>query len=878
MRPRGGAATRRSQELKSFIEKKGPTPQCSGCKRSWLMVGGATKPQGSQKHSTACQVRRTQWAREELEATRKEKRQIEEELAAEMVRAQALRTRSTEMGETPDEKMEQKDAESGDSMSMEQQDAEIERGMKRAREEEEREMLEEQKEDNIEDFMIYSVSGPGPPWFDTNTGLPLEEARVKKGMEKERMSPNSFKTYVEADASEPVKYGVKPIRSGWVLTDRGETVKARLVAQEVNHGDWADVFAATPTWASLRLLLQMALKKGWKVKLADIATAFLHAVLDESERVYITPPATENAKGKVWRLLRSLYGLRKSPQRFQEHFAVMMRSIGFRRLLADPQIFYHEETGALVVAHVDDLMIAASEEDMPKIIKQIDSVFKVKWGEELGDKWSTFLGKQWRIMKEKVYVRIPEKYYETILAEHGLERCRTLSTPCVVQRAEGDDRPVDEERGHLLRRTIGRLMWIVPERPDLAFAVKEMARRVQNPTEQDLGVLKRLLRYIRGTTKMQLCLTLNVQQENQIVAIVDASWASGRDHRSTSGGTLWLDGYLLGQWSRTQPVVAQSTCEAELLALNTGAAEAKLIQSVLAEMNVNATTKVCSDSSSAVLVTTKRGLGRMRHMHVRQLWLQDEVKEGRINIEHLPGEVNVADLLTKPLPTARFEMLMANLGMELESDKEEALVAPIERYDGMIPIDLEMWIAEVENMDIIGELENNEYANDDDLLLEDPAGVVKPKCLHCHYTMMLMITESGVATWRCGWCSAMRPWTAYHDVDKVQEMVKEDSTWEHYFGQDHDPMWMPDFQSDGWSWSPEAASSSTAPSSTTLPVSQPATSCAASRVQDAPTQKQVNYLAVLCKRREKNFHDVMSKIHTKAQASLKIDELIRTTP
>ena len=109
-------------------------------------------------------------------------------------------------------------------------------------------------------------------------------------------------------------------------------------------------------------------------------------------------------------------------------------------------------------------------------------------------------------------------------------------------------------------------------------------------------------------------------------------------------------------------------------------------------------------------------------------------------------------------------------------------------------------------------------------------------------------------------------------------MMKEDSTWEHYFGQDHDPMWMPDFQSVGWSWSSEAASSSTAPASTTLPASQPATSSAASRVQDAPTQKQVNYLAVLCKRRGKNFHDVMNKIHTKAQASLKIDELIRTTP
>ena len=100
---------------------------------------------------------------------------------------------------------------------------------------------------------------------------------------------------------------------------------------------------------------------------------------------------------------------------------------------------------------------------------------------------------------------------------------------------------------------------------------------------------------------------------------------------------------------------------------------------------------------------------------MRQLWLQDEVKEGRISIEHLPGEVNVAGLLTKPLPTARFEMLTANLGVEVEGDKIEALAAPIERIDGMIPIDLEMWIAEVEDMGIIRGLEGNEYVNDGDL-------------------------------------------------------------------------------------------------------------------------------------------------------------------
>ena len=47
-------------------------------------------------------------------------------------------------------------------------------------------------------------------------------------------------------------------------------------------------------------------------------------------------------------------------------------------------------------------------------------------------------------------------------------------------------------------------------------------------------------------------------------------------------------------------------------------------------------------------------------------------------------------------------------------------------------------------------------------------------------------------------------------------------------------------------------------------------------MQSAPAQRQVDYLATQCGRRRKNFHDVMTRVHTKAEASLKIDELTRS--
>eukprot|EP00972_Heterocapsa_arctica_P024115 3553185-Heterocapsa_arctica.AAC.1 len=63
----------------------------------------------------------------------------------------------------------------------------------------------------------------------------------------------------------------------------------------------------------------------------------------------------------------------------------------------------------------------------------------------------------------------------------------------------------------------------------------------------------------------------------QIEVMVDASWANSADRKSTTGGVLRLQGLVLATWSRTQSVIAQSSCEAELLALNAGAIEGKLV-------------------------------------------------------------------------------------------------------------------------------------------------------------------------------------------------------------------------------------------------------------------------------------------------------------
>jgi hypothetical protein len=121
---------------------------------------------------------------------------------------------------------------------------------------------------------------------------------------------------------------------------------------------------------------------------------------------------------------------------------------------------------------------------------------------------------------------------------------------------------------------------------------------------------------------------------------------------------------MVAQWSRTQPIIAMSSCEAELLALNEGAREAKLVQGLLGELHVKLPVRVYTDSGSARLMAYRRGPGRMKHIELRQLWLQEQVRSKMFEIEKIPTEQNLADVLTKPLGKERLEYFRPRLGLE----------------------------------------------------------------------------------------------------------------------------------------------------------------------------------------------------------------------
>ena len=99
----------------------------------------------------------------------------------------------------------------------------------------------------------------------------------------------------------------------------------------------------------------------------------------------------------------------------------------------------------------------------------------------------------------------------------------------------------------------------------------------------------------------------------------------------------------------TQPIISLSSVEAEYFGLVKAAGIALGHQSLMAEMGMYAKVRVWADSSVAVGICGRSGLGKLRHVQTHTLWVQERVRSGAIELRKVNGLVNPADLVTKHL-------------------------------------------------------------------------------------------------------------------------------------------------------------------------------------------------------------------------------------
>ena len=130
---------------------------------------------------------------------------------------------------------------------------------------------------------------------------------------------------------------------------------------------------------------------------------------------------------------------------------------------------------------------------------------------------------------------------------------------------------------------------------------------------------------------------------------------------------MMVSGGVVKTWSTMQATVAQSSGEAEYYAMVRAAAEALGVQSVMRDMGWEIAIRLWVDSSAAKSMASRIGLGRVRHMEVKFLWLQEAVKERRVEVKKVPGTENPADVLTKPKSYGEMAGLLDRVGVHVRS-------------------------------------------------------------------------------------------------------------------------------------------------------------------------------------------------------------------
>ena len=133
--------------------------------------------------------------------------------------------------------------------------------------------------------------------------------------------------------------------------------------------------------------------------------------------------------------------------------------------------------------------------------------------------------------------------------------------------------------------------------------------------------------------------------------------------------------HTIKTWSTTQTTVAMSSGEAGLYSLTKGAAQALGLMSLARDLGVESKAVLHTDANAALGIVAREGLGKLRHVNVQYLWLQDRLRGGEIAAKKVLGTDNPADLLTKNLAAHDVIRHSEALGHSLHDSRAEAAPA-----------------------------------------------------------------------------------------------------------------------------------------------------------------------------------------------------------
>ena len=494
----------------------------------------------------------------------------------------------------------------------------------------------------------------------------------KQFLQAEEKELDSFREH-EVWELVPLPRGRKAVGTRWVYDVKVDVDgnitrhKARLVAQGFSQKqgiDYNETFAPTMHIKTARLLLALAARDNIEVRQYDVSTAFLHASL--REEVYVKQPPGHEVKGKethVYKLRKAMYGLKNAPKAYSDHFMSILKRLGFKQSTRD-ECLWSYKTGSHYLHylfHVDDVLVVANSNLLrDSFLRLMQKELKIR-DEGLVSK---FLGMRIERLEDGSYTIDQQQYIEKMAelfcvnAEtREVEQPGVFGQPLTLDMLPQTDREREEAARLPMQQLVGGLIYANKTRPDVAYAISDVARFMSKWGVEHFKRALLILKYLYSTRKRKLTFS-RTSAPFELTGYCDANYGDERDSGEqvddkwkSQGGYLLFVGDCLVSWrSRRHKSRCLSSMEAEYMEASEASKEVIFFRELMKDVDCEMSAPtVLYEDNKACMAFSKNNTNhdRSKHIDIRAYALRDTVRNGVIELVHIDTKNQLADMLTK---------------------------------------------------------------------------------------------------------------------------------------------------------------------------------------------------------------------------------------
>ena len=542
------------------------------------------------------------------------------------------------------------------------------------------------KEVNVERFIDEGHEIAVMEAFDDVTGMMLDVTKLREARNEEIKYIETRGIWERVPLQKCWdKLGRAPTSGKWVDVQKGEGVRSRYVGRDFKpkgEGPRAEIFASMPPLEAKKIIFSRAASQKGEARMKkllfiDVKKAHMNAVCQEW--AFVDLPEEIYEAGWCAQLKYWLYGMRPAARAWEEEYGGRLEKEGFRRGRSVPTVFYNESKGLSGAVHGDDFTFLGYDEDLDEMEELLKSWFELTVRGRLGpedgdDKEIVILGRTVVWGPGGITIQADPKHAEAIKRYCGVDSSsKGLGNPGKKDENSDmflsevkvplKDTPIsDKARIREFRGMAATANYLGADRVDVQFGAKELCRSMAAPTEESFSKLKHFARYLVHVPEAVLYYE-NQRPVDEMVVFVDSDWAGCPGTRkSTSGGFVVLGKHIIKTWSSTQATRALSSGEAEFYAIIEGASRSLGVQALMDDLGFECKVRMKSDSSAGRAISLRKGTGKLRHLQVKYLWIQDALFEKRLTIDKVKGTDNPADVGTKFLMAHEIQAVTEKYG------------------------------------------------------------------------------------------------------------------------------------------------------------------------------------------------------------------------